>query len=191
MRGFCPKALAILIAVCGIATTIPAHAAIQDMIFRGVNIRDDAVDDLKDLAEAARANNGIVVLTGSSSSLGPFIRAEDVDRAIIVRPGRSLRVIPNSGITNGLLMLPNGVTARGTILMQPSCHSKLGTLIMPRGLGIADGRLNVLPGSVFIEDEENTDRATQVAVRSPRFETLQRDLGRARLVQRAQRRIVE
>jgi hypothetical protein len=185
------KALAVLIAFCGLATTLPARAAIQDMNFRGVNIRDDAVDDLKDLAEAARANNGIVVLSGSGSALGPFIRPEDVDAAIIVRPGRGLRVIPNSGVTNGLLMLPSGVTARGTILMQPTCHSKLGTLIMPRGLGIADGRLNVVPGSVFIEDEEQTDRATQLASRSPRFNTLQREVGNTKVVIRPRARIVE
>jgi hypothetical protein len=178
------KALAALVAFCGLATALPARAEIQDMIFRGVNVRDDAVDDLKDLAEAARANNGIVVLSGSPSELGPFIRTEDVDAAIIVRPGRGLRVIPNSGVTNGLLMLPNGVTARGTILMQPSCHSKMGTLIMPRGLGIADGRLNIVPGSIFIEDEERSDRATQLMARSPRFETLQRDVGRTKVVAR-------
>jgi hypothetical protein len=182
------RPLAAFLLFASIASIIPARAAIQDMIFRGINISDDAVDDLKDLAESARANNGIVILTGSGSPLGPFVRAEDVQNAIIVAPGRRLRVIPNSGVTNGLLMLPNGVTARGTILMQPCHQSKLGTLIMPRGLGIADGRLNVVPGSIFIEDEEQTDRATQVASRSPLWGTT---AGHARVAIRGRARITE
>lgn len=182
------RALAAFLLFSAIISVVPARAAIQDMIFRGVNISDDAVDDLKDLASQARANNGIVVLTGASSPLGPFITPDDVQNAIIVSPGRSIRVIPNSGVTNGLLMLPNGVTARGTILMQPCRQSKLGTLIMPRGLGIADGMLNVAPGSVFIEDEERTDRATQVASRSPLWGT---QVERARVAVRGRARITE
>lgn len=128
----------------------------EKWIFFPKMFRNESAEDVQDLVDLTRIEGGSLSLPTAYDKKGRRVLAQG--RGLMVTPASKVGtvVLPISPFKMGTVVFENGGTYPARLLL-PAYNRALATIIVPRGLGVAEGKFAAYPGVGFCYDEGEPD----------------------------------